>query len=95
MRVNFTLVRDFNYGGFESPVKDLDELEATRVVAVELMRESEKWRARISVFWRLNASSGSWSLGVFNAPRVWHSKEEGHGVLCEIDEAMRLVPLKS
>ena len=89
-RVNFTLVRDFNYGGFESPVKDLDELEATRVVAVELMRESEKWRVlnqrRLLALERIE-----WIMvvGRIQCPACLHSKEEGHGVLCEIDEAMR------
>jgi hypothetical protein len=43
-RVNFTLVRDLNYGGFEHPVTDSDELQATRIVAIELMQESQKWR---------------------------------------------------
>lgn len=38
-RVNYTLVRDLNYCGFERPVENIDELEATRTVAKELMVE--------------------------------------------------------
>jgi hypothetical protein len=90
-RVNYTLVRDLNFGDFtKRPVRDADELQATRIVAIELMQEAEKWR--ILNQRRLVALEAvEWIMvnGRIQCPSCLHSQTEGHGVLCSLDEALR------
>jgi hypothetical protein len=89
-RVNFTLVRDFNYGGFDGRVTDLDEIEATGVVAIELMREAERWRV-LNQRRLIALESVEWIMvdGRVQCPSCLKSREEGHGVLCLLDESLR------
>lgn len=47
-RVNYLLVKDFDYGGFSRPVRDADELEATRQIAISLIEELGVAEAKVA-----------------------------------------------